>query len=94
MNNSLRPHPSTSESCQRWKATSFPFLSDFNLNILLSWRIQFQSVIDFFFLFVCLQDSISALARDLNYPPLRKNKNIDAFLNRCKSQQLFAREVH
>uniref|UniRef100_H2VBN2 non-specific serine/threonine protein kinase n=1 Tax=Takifugu rubripes TaxID=31033 RepID=H2VBN2_TAKRU len=32
--------------------------------------------------FLCLQDSISALARDLNYPALRKNKNIDAFLNR------------
>lgn len=32
-----------------------------------------------------LQDSISALAHDLNYPALRKNKNIDAFLNRCKS---------
>lgn len=31
-----------------------------------------------------LQDSISALAHDLNYPALRKNKNIDAFLNRCK----------
>eukprot|EP00066_Takifugu_rubripes_P021279 XP_011610545.1 PREDICTED: rho-associated protein kinase 2-like [Takifugu rubripes] len=29
-----------------------------------------------------LLDSISALARDLNYPALRKNKNIDAFLNR------------
>uniref|UniRef100_A0A3Q3VPA7 non-specific serine/threonine protein kinase n=1 Tax=Mola mola TaxID=94237 RepID=A0A3Q3VPA7_MOLML len=29
-----------------------------------------------------LLDSISALAHDLNYPALRKNKNIDAFLNR------------
>uniref|UniRef100_A0A665W4U0 non-specific serine/threonine protein kinase n=1 Tax=Echeneis naucrates TaxID=173247 RepID=A0A665W4U0_ECHNA len=29
-----------------------------------------------------LLDSISALANDLNYPTLRKNKNVDAFLNR------------
>uniref|UniRef100_A0A668A2J4 non-specific serine/threonine protein kinase n=1 Tax=Myripristis murdjan TaxID=586833 RepID=A0A668A2J4_9TELE len=29
-------------------------------------------------------DSINALALDLDYPALRKNKNIDAFLNRCK----------
>lgn len=28
---------------------------------------------------------MNALAHDLNYPILRKNKNIDAFLNRCKS---------
>lgn len=37
------------------------------------------------FFSLSLQDSISALAHDLNYPALRKNKNIDAFLNRCKS---------
>lgn len=36
--------------------------------------------------FLSSQDSISALAHDLNYPALRKNKNIEAFLNRCKSQ--------
>uniref|UniRef100_A0A668ACX8 non-specific serine/threonine protein kinase n=1 Tax=Myripristis murdjan TaxID=586833 RepID=A0A668ACX8_9TELE len=30
------------------------------------------------------KDSINALALDLDYPALRKNKNIDAFLNRCK----------
>lgn len=38
--------------------------------------------------FVCsclLQDSVTALALDLNHPALRKNKNIDSFLNRCKS---------
>ncbi|XP_034018247.1 rho-associated protein kinase 2-like isoform X2 [Thalassophryne amazonica] len=29
-----------------------------------------------------LLDSVSALAHDLNFPNLRKNKNIDAFLNR------------
>lgn len=28
---------------------------------------------------------MNALAHDLNYPALRKNKNIEAFLNRCKS---------
>uniref|UniRef100_A0A665W5Z5 Rho-associated protein kinase 2 n=1 Tax=Echeneis naucrates TaxID=173247 RepID=A0A665W5Z5_ECHNA len=32
--------------------------------------------------FPTFQDSISALANDLNYPTLRKNKNVDAFLNR------------
>lgn len=32
---------------------------------------------------------MNALARDLNYPALRKNKNIDAFLNRCKNYNLF-----
>lgn len=47
----------------------------------------------FFLLFVCLQDSFSALAHDLNYPALRKNKNIEAFLNRCESQQLFVQEA-
>uniref|UniRef100_A0A3Q2UP01 non-specific serine/threonine protein kinase n=1 Tax=Fundulus heteroclitus TaxID=8078 RepID=A0A3Q2UP01_FUNHE len=29
-------------------------------------------------------DSMNALAHDLNYPSLRRNKNIDAFLKRCK----------
>uniref|UniRef100_A0A673CSM9 non-specific serine/threonine protein kinase n=1 Tax=Sphaeramia orbicularis TaxID=375764 RepID=A0A673CSM9_9TELE len=38
--------------------------------------------------FVSENDSINALAHDLNYPALRKNKNIDAFLNRCKMTQL------
>ena len=33
---------------------------------------------------------MNALAHDLNYPALRKNKNIEAFLNRCKSCSLFA----
>ncbi|XP_030576916.1 rho-associated protein kinase 2-like isoform X2 [Archocentrus centrarchus] len=31
-----------------------------------------------------LLDSMSALVHDLNYPPLRKNKNIEAFLGRYK----------
>uniref|UniRef100_A0A672QEM1 non-specific serine/threonine protein kinase n=1 Tax=Sinocyclocheilus grahami TaxID=75366 RepID=A0A672QEM1_SINGR len=38
-----------------------------------------------FFLMLCsclLQDSVTALALDLNHPALRKNKNIDSFLNR------------
>uniref|UniRef100_A0A674ECX5 non-specific serine/threonine protein kinase n=1 Tax=Salmo trutta TaxID=8032 RepID=A0A674ECX5_SALTR len=30
------------------------------------------------------QESMNALALDLDYPALRKNKNIDTFLNRCK----------
>lgn len=38
--------------------------------------------IDHFFLPV--QDSINALVLDLDYPALRKNKNIETFLNRCK----------
>lgn len=36
------------------------------------------------FLFPVLQDSMSALVHDLNFPPLRKNKNIEAFLSRCE----------
>uniref|UniRef100_A0A673K657 non-specific serine/threonine protein kinase n=1 Tax=Sinocyclocheilus rhinocerous TaxID=307959 RepID=A0A673K657_9TELE len=39
----------------------------------------------YFFLMLCsclLQDSVTALALDLNHPALRKNKNIDSFLNR------------
>uniref|UniRef100_A0A672QEK6 non-specific serine/threonine protein kinase n=1 Tax=Sinocyclocheilus grahami TaxID=75366 RepID=A0A672QEK6_SINGR len=45
-----------------------------------------------FFLMLCsclLQDSVTALALDLNHPALRKNKNIDSFLNRS-SQQVYA----
>uniref|UniRef100_A0A3Q0RXS9 Rho-associated protein kinase 2 n=1 Tax=Amphilophus citrinellus TaxID=61819 RepID=A0A3Q0RXS9_AMPCI len=34
-----------------------------------------------------LLDSMSALFHDLNYPPLRKNKNIEAFLGRCNELQ-------
>uniref|UniRef100_A0A665W5T9 Rho-associated protein kinase n=1 Tax=Echeneis naucrates TaxID=173247 RepID=A0A665W5T9_ECHNA len=32
-----------------------------------------------------MQDSMNALVLDLDYPALRKNKNIENFLNRCKS---------
>lgn len=51
--------------------------------------VFFYGFIEFLLLvsFLSLQDSISALAHDLNYPALRKNKNIDVFLNRCKSLQ-------
>uniref|UniRef100_A0A8C9XNR4 Rho-associated protein kinase 2 n=1 Tax=Sander lucioperca TaxID=283035 RepID=A0A8C9XNR4_SANLU len=38
--------------------------------------------------FDCVPDSMNALAHDLNYPALRKNKNIEAFLSRCKTSQL------
>lgn len=47
--------------------------------------VCFQTVIECFFVFSVFQDSVNALAHDLNYPALRKNKNIEAFLNRCKS---------
>ncbi|XP_068198967.1 rho-associated protein kinase 2-like isoform X2 [Antennarius striatus] len=40
-----------------------------------------------------LLDSISALAHDLNYPALRKNKNIDAFLNRYEKAVSQLREL-
>uniref|UniRef100_A0A3B4AUZ9 non-specific serine/threonine protein kinase n=1 Tax=Periophthalmus magnuspinnatus TaxID=409849 RepID=A0A3B4AUZ9_9GOBI len=44
---------------------------------------------------VCfLQDSITALAHDLNYPALRKNKNIEAFLNRYEKAVSQLRELH
>lgn len=32
-----------------------------------------------------MQDLTNALVLDLDYPALRKNKNIETFLNRCKS---------
>ena len=32
----------------------------------------------------CLLDGLDALVYDLDFPALRKNKNIDNFLNRCK----------
>lgn len=35
----------------------------------------------FVFLF---QDSMNALVLDLDFPALRKNKNIETFLNRCE----------
>ncbi|XP_028252576.1 rho-associated protein kinase 2-like isoform X3 [Parambassis ranga] len=40
-----------------------------------------------------LMDSINALALDLNYPVLRKNKNIDAFLNRYEKTVSQLREL-
>ncbi|KAM7395261.1 hypothetical protein PAMA_006836 [Pampus argenteus] len=40
-----------------------------------------------------LLDSMNALARDLNYPALRKNKNIDAFLNRYEKAAGQLREL-
>uniref|UniRef100_A0A673CQD3 Rho-associated protein kinase 2 n=1 Tax=Sphaeramia orbicularis TaxID=375764 RepID=A0A673CQD3_9TELE len=38
-------------------------------------------------------DSINALAHDLNYPALRKNKNIDAFLNRYEKSVTQLRDL-
>ncbi|KAJ7988069.1 hypothetical protein DPEC_G00319810 [Dallia pectoralis] len=40
-----------------------------------------------------LLDSMNALALDLNYPALRKNKNIDAFLNRYEQAMVKMREA-
>ncbi|XP_053192423.1 rho-associated protein kinase 2-like isoform X2 [Scomber japonicus] len=40
-----------------------------------------------------LLDSMNALARDLNYPALRKNKNIEAFLNRYEKSASQLREL-
>ncbi|XP_063351777.1 rho-associated protein kinase 2-like isoform X3 [Pelmatolapia mariae] len=40
-----------------------------------------------------LLDSMSALVNDLNYPPLRKNKNIESFLNRYKDLVSELREL-
>ncbi|KAI2652076.1 Rho-associated protein kinase 2 [Labeo rohita] len=46
---------------------------------------------------VCLEgyyeDSVTALALDLNHPALRKNKNIDSFLNRYEKAVCRLREV-
>uniref|UniRef100_A0A6Q2Y7W4 non-specific serine/threonine protein kinase n=1 Tax=Esox lucius TaxID=8010 RepID=A0A6Q2Y7W4_ESOLU len=39
------------------------------------------------------QDSMNALALDLNYPALRKNKNIDAFLNRYEQAMVKMRDL-
>uniref|UniRef100_A0A8C1L6W8 non-specific serine/threonine protein kinase n=1 Tax=Cyprinus carpio TaxID=7962 RepID=A0A8C1L6W8_CYPCA len=40
-----------------------------------------------------LQDSVTALALDLNHPALRKNKNIDSFLNRYEKAVTRLREL-
>uniref|UniRef100_A0AAX7SCR3 non-specific serine/threonine protein kinase n=1 Tax=Astatotilapia calliptera TaxID=8154 RepID=A0AAX7SCR3_ASTCA len=40
-----------------------------------------------------LLDSMNALVNDLNYPPLRKNKNIESFLNRYKDLVSELREL-
>uniref|UniRef100_A0A3B4T5I0 Rho-associated protein kinase n=1 Tax=Seriola dumerili TaxID=41447 RepID=A0A3B4T5I0_SERDU len=40
-----------------------------------------------------LLDSMNALANDLNYPALRKNKNIDSFLNRYEKAVIQLREL-
>lgn len=37
---------------------------------------------------------MNALAHDLNYPALRKNKNIEAFLSRCKSYSVFGEDQY
>lgn len=41
-----------------------------------------------------LLDSVNALAHDLNYPALRKNKNIEAFLSRYEKAVSQLRELH
>ncbi|XP_074541299.1 rho-associated protein kinase 2-like [Halichoeres trimaculatus] len=43
--------------------------------------------------FETLLDSMNALAHDLNYPALRKNKNIEAFLNRYEKAVSQLREL-
>lgn len=56
------------------------------LIIIIIKKKQINDVIkcEWFFLLPVSQDSMNALANDLNYPALRKNKNIEAFLKRCK----------
>uniref|UniRef100_A0A8C1QN99 Rho-associated protein kinase n=1 Tax=Cyprinus carpio TaxID=7962 RepID=A0A8C1QN99_CYPCA len=59
---------------------------------------SFLAVIIFkcFFYSFCsclLQDSVTALALDLNHPALRKNKNIDSFLNRYEKSVSCLREL-
>lgn len=44
----------------------------------------FSKYLILFVLFVFFQDGLDALVYDLDFPALRKNKNIDNFLNRCK----------
>ena len=34
----------------------------------------------------CLLDAVQALVADCDHPAIRKIKNIDAFVNRCKFQ--------
>uniref|UniRef100_A0A4W6FJX6 non-specific serine/threonine protein kinase n=1 Tax=Lates calcarifer TaxID=8187 RepID=A0A4W6FJX6_LATCA len=51
------------------------------------------SVIDLSLFFLFFQDSMNALANDLNYPALRKNKNIEAFLNRYEKAVSQLREL-
>ena len=37
----------------------------------------------------CLLDAVQALVADCDHPAIRKIKNIDAFVNRCKNTVLF-----
>uniref|UniRef100_A0A3Q3G3M5 Rho-associated protein kinase 2 n=1 Tax=Labrus bergylta TaxID=56723 RepID=A0A3Q3G3M5_9LABR len=47
----------------------------------------------FFYVFSVFQDSMTALAHDLNYPALRKNKSIEAFLSRYEKAVSQLREL-
>uniref|UniRef100_A0A673GG07 non-specific serine/threonine protein kinase n=1 Tax=Sinocyclocheilus rhinocerous TaxID=307959 RepID=A0A673GG07_9TELE len=53
----------------------------------------FLSVFSNSFCSCLLQDSVTALALDLNHPALRKNKNIDSFLNRYEKDVSRLREL-
>lgn len=72
---------------QNKKADNVQLRGPKKLSLTLSVFVCFPKI-DFFAFFLSLQDSVCALAHDLNYPALRKNKNIDAFLNRCKSPSM------
>uniref|UniRef100_A0A673GFT2 Rho-associated protein kinase 2 n=1 Tax=Sinocyclocheilus rhinocerous TaxID=307959 RepID=A0A673GFT2_9TELE len=56
-------------------------------------RTIFLSVFSNSFCSCLLQDSVTALALDLNHPALRKNKNIDSFLNRYEKDVSRLREL-
>lgn len=69
-------------------------LKSFDHSFLYSWLFWYLSVLFLSCLFnksnkglflFGIQDSVNALVLDLDYPALRKNKNIDTFLNRCES---------
>uniref|UniRef100_A0A672P9R7 non-specific serine/threonine protein kinase n=1 Tax=Sinocyclocheilus grahami TaxID=75366 RepID=A0A672P9R7_SINGR len=59
-------------------------------------RLEKSIFLSVFFNSFCsclLQDSVTALALDLNHPALRKNKNIDSFLNRYEKAVSRLREL-
>uniref|UniRef100_A0A8C5EQ24 non-specific serine/threonine protein kinase n=1 Tax=Gouania willdenowi TaxID=441366 RepID=A0A8C5EQ24_GOUWI len=60
---------------------------------VLNDQVHFLNKDGLMFVFSVFQDSMNALAHDLNYPAMRKNKNVEAFLNRYEKAVNQLREL-